>query len=342
MSSLKPYPRSKKQPAWLFQYRDLKTGKWIQRVLHCPAEQAKAYQRKFDADYNYLKMHPEELRAEITTITLNKAVDQFIKLKSADKAFLTIKKYRIILKHFRNMLGDSFLVENIDNGVIEQFKLFYLSDHSKVGTNMALRHLKVFCYWCYDKEYLQRKPKFVMLKTEKCDVRWLTKEEYQLLYNAATQEIKDIMILCVSTGARICEILNRPWKDFNFNENIIVLDAHIVKGRYQCALYMNDQCIEVLNRIREENPAGKTPFPYTYDYIRYHYGQISNSIGIKSTTHDWRRSAGAWLLQQGVSIYHVSRFLRHSSTKVTEEHYADLVKKNYTDLSDKISLILSL
>ncbi len=341
MSSLKSYPRSRKQPAWLFQFSDLKTRKWKQRVLHCTKEQAQAYKRSFDADYNYMKMHPEELQAETASITLKNASDQFIKLKSADKAFQTIKKYRVILKHFRAMLGDSFFVADIDNNIIEQFKLYYLSDHSKPGTNMALRHLKAFCNWSYDKMYLSRVPKFEMLKTVKQDVRWLTKDEYSKLYEAAPDHLKDIMTLCISTGARICEILNRPWKDFNFKENVIVLDAHIVKGRFQSALYMNDKCIDVLNRIKADNPANKTPFPYTYDHVRHVYDRVSKEVGIKSTTHDWRRSVGAWLLQEGVSIYHVSRFLRHSSTKVTEEHYADLVKRNYSDLSNQIQDMLS-
>lgn len=341
MSSLKPYPRSKKQPAWLFQFSDLKTGKWTQRVLHCTKEQAQTYKRTFDADYNYLKMHPEEMKAEVTSISLKKTIEEFIKLKTADKAYQTIRKYQNILGHFKTMLGNNFQVENIDNGIVERFKLYYLDDHSKLGTNMALRHLKTFCYWCYDKEYISRKPKFEMLKTAKKDVRWLTREEYQELYDLSPTEVQDVMTLCVSTGARIREILERPWKDFNFKENVIILDAHIVKGRFQSALYMNDRCIEVLNRIREEHPAGKSPFPYNYDYINNRYQKACKETRIKSTTHDWRRSAGAWLLQEGVSIYHVSRFLRHSSTKVTEEHYADLVKENYSNLSNQIQELLS-
>jgi len=341
MSSLKSYTRSKKQPAWLFQYSDLKTGKWKQRVLHCSKEQAYHFQKKFDANYNYLKMHPEELKADTVLLPLKKAIEQFIKLKSADKALETIRKYKNILNHFTNMMGDNFPVRDIDNGIIERFKLYYLDEHSKSGTNMALRHLKVFCYWCYDRDYIQKKPKFEMLKTVKKDVRWLTKDEYQKLYSLVPQEVKDVMTLCISTGARIREILERPWSDYNFEDKVIVLDAHIVKGRYQSALYMNDACLEVLTRIKSDHPDSKAPFPFNYDYIHNRYNTACRKANIKSTTHDWRRSAGAWLLQKSVSIYHVSRFLRHSSTKVTEEHYADLVKENYSNLSNQIQDILS-
>jgi integrase len=341
MSSLRPYSRSKNQPSWLFQYKDLQTGKWKQRVLNCTKEQAYHFKRQFDADFNYLKLHPEEIKTNISLITLNLAKKRFLKLKSVDKAPETIRKYKNILDHFTDMLGNTYAVRNIDNSTIEQFKLYYFDNHSKTGTNMALRHLKAFCYWCYDKEYLPRKPKFEMLKTVRKDVRWLTKDEYQQLYTLVPQELKDVMTLCISTGARIREVLMRPWTDFKLDEKVIILDAHVVKGRYQSALYMNDKCIDVLKRIREEKPKGKHPFPYNYDYIHNRYDTACRKAGIQSSTHDWRRSAGAWLLQEGVSIYHVSRFLRHSSTRVTEEHYADLVKENYSNLSDHIQSILS-
>ncbi|MDZ7797491.1 MAG: tyrosine-type recombinase/integrase [Candidatus Marinimicrobia bacterium] len=137
-------------------------------------------------------------------------------------------------------------------------------------------------------------------------------------------------------------MLGRPWKDLDFKDNVIILDASIVKGRYQSALYMNSKCIDILKRIRLKNPASSSPFPYTYDYINFRYQKACKIIGIKSSSHDWRRSAGgAWLLQEGVSIYHVSWFLRHCSTKVTEDHYADLVKKNFTDLSEQLNSMLT-
>ncbi len=125
-------------------------------------------------------------------------------------------------------------------------------------------------------------------------------------------------------------------------DKVIVLDSYIVKGRFQAALYMNEKCIDILERIREENPKGKYAFPYNYDYIHNRYDTACKKAKLHSTTHDWRRSADAWLLQEGVSIYHVSRFLRHSSTKVTEQHYADIVKENYSSLSDQIENILLL
>ena len=49
--------------------------------------------------------------------------------------------------------------------------------------------------------------------------------------------------------------------------------------------------------------------------------------------HTLRKTAGALLIQGGVDIYRVSKFLGHSSVKVTEQHYVDLLQADYADMS---------
>ena len=49
--------------------------------------------------------------------------------------------------------------------------------------------------------------------------------------------------------------------------------------------------------------------------------------------HTLRKTAGALLIQAGVDIYRVSKFLGHSSVKVTEQHYVDLLQSDYSDMS---------
>lgn len=342
MSSLKSYPRSKKQPAWLFQFKDLKNAKWSQKVLHCTKEQAFAYQRKFDADHNYLKMHPEEIDMSPADYTIKYAAIRFIKAKAVDKAHSTVKRYLNIFEHLYSHFGDSLPLKYIDNGAIQAFTLFYLQEHTKTGTNLALRHLKAFLRWCYDMEYITRIPKINMLKVEEKGIQWLTREEYDKIYDQALPYVQNIITICISTGARINEILNCPWNKIKFDEKVIALNPKLVKGRRQEALYLNDRCIEILTRIRDEQQSKrKSPFPYTYDHIEWYYRKAAEAANLKSSLHDLRRSAGAWLLQNNVPIYQVSKFLRHSSVTVTEKSYADLIKRNYSDLSDKINEILS-
>ena len=49
--------------------------------------------------------------------------------------------------------------------------------------------------------------------------------------------------------------------------------------------------------------------------------------------HTLRKTCGSLLVQNGVDIYRVSKWLGHSSVSVTEQHYIDLLKKDYEDIS---------
>ena len=56
--------------------------------------------------------------------------------------------------------------------------------------------------------------------------------------------------------------------------------------------------------------------------------------GIKNASvHTLRKICGAILIQIGVDIYRVSKWLGHSTVSVTEKHYIDLLKSDYEDLS---------
>ncbi|MBT6758465.1 MAG: tyrosine-type recombinase/integrase, partial [Candidatus Marinimicrobia bacterium] len=80
------------------------------------------------------------------------------------------------------------------------------------------------------------------------------------------------------------------------------------------------------------------PFPYNYEYV---YSRIVRKYysraGIKNANlHSLRKTAGALLVQSGIGIYGVSKFLGHSSVTVTERHYADLLQRNYTEMSNTL------
>ena len=46
-----------------------------------------------------------------------------------------------------------------------------------------------------------------------------------------------------------------------------------------------------------------------------------------------RRSCDAWLIQEGVDTYRVSKYLMHSSVTVTEKHYVDILPSELIDLA---------
>ena len=53
--------------------------------------------------------------------------------------------------------------------------------------------------------------------------------------------------------------------------------------------------------------------------------------------HTLRKTTGARLIQKGVDIYKVSKFLGHSSVTVTEKHYVDIMNTDYQYMSELLN-----
>lgn len=61
---------------------------------------------------------------------------------------------------------------------------------------------------------------------------------------------------------------------------------------------------------------------------------VFNKAGIKNaSTHTLRKTAGAWYYVATRDIFAASRFLGHSSVKVTEKHYAGLIQSLQVEYS---------
>ena len=84
----------------------------------------------------------------------------------------------------------------------------------------------------------------------------------------------------------------------------------------------------------QERTGNKFPFEFTYNQVYRRLKKYYEIAGIKNaSTHTLRKTCGANLIQNGVDIYRVSKWLGHSTVTVTEKHYVDLIKSDYEDLS---------
>jgi len=52
-----------------------------------------------------------------------------------------------------------------------------------------------------------------------------------------------------------------------------------------------------------------------------------------------RKTSGALLIQKGVDIFRVSKWLGHSSVTVTDQHYVDILTGDYNDLANLMGQI---
>ncbi len=84
------------------------------------------------------------------------------------------------------------------------------------------------------------------------------------------------------------------------------------------------------------------PFPFTRHLVYNRVKSVMEMTGIPSaSTHTLRKTAGAWYYMAVRDIFATSRFLGHSSVKVTEKHYAGLIQSLQVDYSKQFEQILN-
>ena len=95
-------------------------------------------------------------------------------------------------------------------------------------------------------------------------------------------------------------------------------------------LQLNDLLIGRLKRRQvHAYPFDLSPYQ-AYRSVKKYYPPA----GIENANlHTLRKTCGSLLIERGVDIYRVSKWLGHSSVSVTEQHYIDLIKKDYEDIS---------
>ena len=75
-----------------------------------------------------------------------------------------------------------------------------------------------------------------------------------------------------------------------------------------------------LKKILQERTGNKFPFEFTYNQVYRRLKKYYEIAGIKNaSTHTLRKTCGANLIQNGVGIYRVSKWLGHSTVTVTEK-----------------------
>ena len=308
-------------------------GKRSSKVFYLPRNQVKIIAERLDRESREIRSGLRQRPGTLKMIT-----DKFISSSKIDnKSPQTILRYEKVFKPFLEYFGEDRSVSSINSIAIEEYKAerSEVDKVNPVSVNTELRHLKALFSWAVRREYITKTP-FVgvkMLKVDDPKVRFLSKKEVKKLYKVIKKEKNhrawDLVTFYLQTGARATEILEEG--GFTWDS---VKEDHIEimgKGRKLRRIPLNDTLRSILNSRRKE----RVPFPYTYSAVSqsisrrlFHRAKIPDA-----NLHTLRKTAGARLIQKGVDIYRVSKFLGHSSVKVTEKHYVDLLEVDYQGMS---------
>ena len=155
--------------------------------------------------------------------------------------------------------------------------------------------------------------------------RWLTKDEYRALRGAAKADhVRLFIALALSTAGRKGAVLGLTWDKIDFDAGMINLGRAVGnKGRGQKP--MTTEARKLLLKAHKARTC-----QHVIEYGGKRVGSIDKAFGRTVERagiehcgpHDIRRSVGRWMVEDGVPMAEVSRYMGHTNTAVTERVYA--------------------
>ncbi len=147
-------------------------------------------------------------------------------------------------------------------------------------------------------------------------------EEFQRLYQVATEHLKPILLTAISTGMRRGEVLNLKWEDIDFKTGVIYIrDSKNYDSR---AIPMSERLKESLEDLRKNsgtdylfpNPDG-TPI----ESVNRSFHTALRKSGIAYCTfHSLRHTFATWAVMAGVDIVTVQELLGHKTIAMTKRY----------------------
>lgn len=154
-------------------------------------------------------------------------------------------------------------------------------------------------------------------------VRFLTKEEFRRLYDAASDHLKPLMLFAVETGCRFEEQFGLRWQHVNLTRREIRLVG--TKSAQDRTVPLSDQALAAL--------AACPPRYFSEPWV-FHHGQGRRYTTVKRSFatalrradikdfrwHDLRHTFASWAVQSGMDLYRLQRWLGHTQAAMTQRY----------------------
>jgi len=192
--------------------------------------------------------------------------------------------------------------------------------------------------------------------------RSLTSEEFHALIDALGDDVcsRNMLLLAVSFGLRISEVLGLKWKDVDFFKKTLHIERGVVKqivddvksSNSAGIMVIADEVLKDIARWKQitqfgdaedwvfASPAklGRQPLSYTFVWDTLDLAAKKAGIGHVSS-HTFRHTYRTWLDSVGTPVGVQQKLMRHSDIRTTMNIYGDVVTEDVREASQKVARI---
>jgi integrase len=270
----------------------------------------------------------ERKKEKLEPLTLKQFRWKFLKHSESYHSWKTTLDYKSTFNEMEEYFGNILLTEFTQRSIEE----FIQMKIRKVSLHTGRRHLiniKAMFSKAVAYGYLENNPakNIKRIKLPERLPLFFTREEFDSLLKVIdNQDWKDIVEFAVNTGLRQMEILNLHKRQFNKQDQLIILDNHYhtTKSRKIRNMPLNNRALEIVSS-RVANAKGDLIFTLNGERIlqdnlqdKFRKYVEAAKLNPKLTFHCLRHTFASWLVQKGVSIYEVSKLLGHADIKTTQ------------------------
>lgn len=220
-----------------------------------------------------------------------------------------------------------YLIQDMDNTVWTDYAQARLKKGiSRSTLNRELTVMKSMFNWSMRNNMISKNPLALTQKFKVSDplIRYLTDEEINRLLKAAKEAgdhgLQLIILVALNTGFRKANLESLRWEDVE--EDFIL--ARQTKSGVPYRVPMN----AALKNLLKEKKMGLV---LDTRNLRFRFESAVKAANLDGVTlHTLRHTFASKYVQQGVSLFAVSKWLGHSSVKMTEKHYAALSPEFHT------------
>lgn len=187
--------------------------------------------------------------------------------------------------------------------------------------NRKLAALSVMLGVAEERGLIARKFKLPKRKEYEGRLRWYDDEEVESLITYASGAYQYLFIAAVETGMRQSELLGLTVRDVDAKNNLILLGA--TKGNKRRSVPMTERCRLALSDLTQGRKAHEKVFPdhLTCRNISRVIGAWKGARGMptedEACFHTFRHTCCSRLVQRGVPIVVVQKWMGHASIQTT-------------------------
>ena len=281
-----------------------------------------------------------------------KYLDEYIAHLGRNKSVNTLKNYELhITKFIEWVIENDFIKEpfELDQEVYLDYIGFLKKQYSPKTVHTHMTAIYGWLTFMYRKGYISKLP-FVdsqemtdfLPVIPRSKVKALSKEQLQDMLKVTKGNLiyEAVIRLFYDTGMRVSELVNIKWSDITKHKDKYLVNT-VGKGKggmtKERTVIITQETYDLLTKILNERnfeseyvlASSVTKKPFTTRRIDQIIKEIAKKAGIKHiTTHMFRKSVATHLLENGMPLEYVGKYLGHVNISTTQL-YTDLDAQLY-------------